>query len=426
MPFSSNFPKMRDNSLGLGRIFFPLYKKDALMLAAKKRGIPSQLLAGMLVTVLSLPAVVPVTYAQGDGQSQVNKQSQAQLEALVAPIALYPDPLVSQILMASTYPLEVSEATNWLHNNSKLKGDALNNALQQQSWDPSVKSLVSFPPVLEMMGSQLSWTQNLGNAVLAQQSDTMAAIQALRAKAKKNGSLQSNAQQTVSTQGSGSSEAIVIQPANPQLIYVPSYNPTVVYGAWPYPAYPPVAYYPPGYVAGTALLSFGVGMAVGAALWGGCHWGGGYGGGNSLTVNNNNFNKFNRNTNSNWSGNKSGTSDWKPDQQRRNANIGGGGANRDAERDQLRQNLQRNGISSDDRSNLGNRDGSRAGNNSDDRAGERNLGNREGGQSNFRNGSSGFGDTRSAQFNGGGDRFGGGSARSGGEHFGGGGFRGRR
>lgn len=396
------------------------------MLAAKKRGLPSQLLAGMLVTALSLPAVVPVTYAQGSGQTQASKQSQAQLEALVAPIALYPDPLVSQILMASTYPLEVSEATNWLRANSKLKGDALNNALQQQTWDASVKSLVSFPPVLEMMGSQLSWTQNLGNAVLAQQSDTMAAIQTLRAKAKKTGSLQSNSQQTVTTQGSGSTETIIIQPANPQVVYVPSYNPTVVYGAWPYPAYPPVAYYPPGYVAGTALLSFGVGMAVGAALWGGCHWGGGYGGGNSLTVNNNNFNNFNRNTNRNWSGGTNGSSDWKPDAQRRNANVGGDNANRDAERDQLRQNLQRNGISSDDRGNPGNRDGSRSAGQNDrpsDRAGDR-TGDRS--PNNFKNDSSGFGDARGAKFDGGGDRFGGDGARFGGDHFGGGGFRGGR
>ena len=400
------------------------------MLAPNKRGMPSRLLAGILMTALSLPAIVPVTYAQSSSQDQASKQSQAQLEALVAPIALYPDSLVSQILMASTYPLEVSEATNWLRANSKLKGDALNNALQQQNWDASVKSLVSFPPVLEMMGSQLSWTQNLGNAVLAQQSDTMAAIQALRAKAKKSGSLQSNSQQTVTTQGSGSSETIIIQPTNPQVVYVPSYNPTVVYGAWPYPAYPPVAYYPPGYVAGTALLSFGVGMAVGAALWGGCHWGGGYGGGNSLTVNNNTYNNFNRKTNSNWNGNKSGTSDWKSDAQRRNANMGGGSTNRDAERDQLRQNLQRNGISSEDRGNMGNagnRDGSRSSNGNSDRSSDRTPGNRDGGASNFKNDSSGFGDAHGAKFNGGSDRFGGGGARSGGDHFGGGGgFRGRR
>ena len=398
------------------------------MLATKKLGIPSRLLAGILVTALSLPAIVPVTYAQGSSQGQTSKQSQAQLEALVAPIALYPDPLVSQILMASTYPLEVSEATNWLHANSKLKGDALSNALQQQNWDASVKSLVAFPPVLEMMGTQLSWTQNLGNAVLAQQSDTMAAIQALRAKAKKSGSLQSNSQQIVTTQGIGSPETIVIQPTNPQVVYVPSYNPTVVYGPWPYPAYPPVAYYPPGYVASTALLSFGVGMAVGAALWGGCHWGGSSG--NSLTVNNNTYNNFNRKTNSNWNGNSRGTSDWKPDAQRRNANMSGGGENRDAERDQLRQNLQHNGINSDDRSNPNNRGGSPDGDRNaaqNDRPSDRNMANNESKPSNFKNDSSGFGDAHGAKFTSGGDRFGGGSAMSSGNHFGGGGgFRGRR
>ena len=415
------------------------------MLATKKQGLPSRLLAGLLMTALSLPAVVPVTYAQNSGQTQGAKQSQAQLEALVAPIALYPDPLVSQILMASTYPLEVSEATNWLRSNGGLKGNALNNALQQQNWDPSVKSLVSFPPVLEMMGSQLSWTQNLGNAVLAQQSDTMSAIQALRAKAKASGALQSTPQQTVTTQGSGSSETIVIQPANPQVVYVPTYNPNVVYGAWPYPAYPPVSYYPPGYGVGTALLSFGVGMAVGAALWGGIHWGGGgwgggWGGGNSLTINNNNFNNFNRNTNNNWNGNLRGnTSNWQADAQRRNANLGGGGNNlsRDAERDQLRQNLQRNGISGDERGSFGSRDGNRSGGDrsfgqndrsgGDRYSGDRNYGSRDTGrQNNFRSDSSGFGDARGARFSGGGDRFGGGGARSGGEHFGGGGFRGRR
>ena len=400
------------------------------MLASKKAGLPSRLLAGMMMAALSIPAVIPVAYAQSSNQAQASKLNQAQLEALVAPIALYPDPLVSQVLMAATYPLEVSEASNWLRSNSNLKGDALNNALQQQNWDASVKSLVSFPPVLEMMGSQLSWTQQLGNAVLAQQSDAMNAIQTLRAKAKQSGSLQSNSQQTVTTQGSGSSQTIIIEPANPQVVYVPTYNPTVVYGAWPYPAYPPYTYYPPGYVAGTALLSFGVGMAVGAALWGGCHWGGGWGGGNSLTVNNNTFNNFNRNTNNNWSGGGKGTSDWKPDAQRRNANLGGSGANRDAERDQLRQNLQRNGINGDDRGAgsraAGDRNGQRnVGQNN--RTGDRNVGDRDK-QSNFRNDSSGFGDARGAKFNGGGDHFGGGGARvgGGGEHFGGGGFRGRR
>ena len=409
------------------------------MLASKKAGIPSRLIASLITAALALPAAAPVAYAQNSSQQQAAKLTQAQLEALVAPIALYPDPLVSQVLMASTYPLEVGEASSWLKSNSNLKGDALNQALQQQSWDASVKSLASFPPVLEMMGAQLSWTQQLGNAVLAQQSETMSAIQALRAKAKQAGSLESNSQQTVKTQGSGSSQTIIIEPANPQVIYVPTYNPTVVYGAWAYPAYPPYAYYPPGYVAGTALLSFGVGMAVGAALWGGCHWGGGWGGGGgSLTINNNNFNNFNRNTNNNFSGNRSGSDTWKPDAQRRNANLGGGAAtgNRTAERDQLRQNLQRGDLS-------GSRTGDRAGNmGSGDRAGnrsgasadrtatrsgaDRNVSDRSGGNDKF-GGSGGFGDTRGARFDGGGDHFGGANRGGGGGGFGGGGGgRGRR
>ena len=391
--------------------------------------LPSRLLVGLLSVALALPATAPLAYAQDAQQSGNQQMSQAQLAALVAPVALYPDPLVAQVLMASTYPLEVAEAYNWQKANSRLKGDALNQALQQQNWDASVKSLVSFPPVLGMMGSQLSWTQELGNAVLAQQSDVMNAIQALRAKAKASGALQSNSQQTVTTQGSGSNETIVIQPANPQVVYVPSYNPSVVYGGWPYPAYPPYAYYPPGYVAGTALLSFGLGMAVGAALWGGCHWGGGgWGGGNSLTVNNNNFNNFNRNTNNNWSGSsRSGTSNWQADSQRRANNLSGGGnrmsgagggtASRDAERDQLRQNLDRGGLSGGDRSG-----GERGGFSGGDRTG----GERTGGGSRD---PGGFGDTRHANF-GSGDRFGGSGGShfggGGGSHFGGGGFGGRR
>lgn len=403
-----------------------------MLVKSHKIGIPSRLLVGLVSTLLAFPATVPLAYAQGSQQQSGAAQlSEAQLAALVAPIALYPDPLVSQVLMASTYPLEVGEAANWQKANSKLKGDALNQALQQQNWDASVKSLVSFPPVLQMMGAQLSWTQELGNAVLAQQSDVMNAIQTLRAKAQQSGALKSTSQQTVS---GGNGAPIVIQPANPQVVYVPSYNPTVVYGGWPYPAYPPYAYYPPGYVAGTALLSFGIGMAVGAALWGGCHWGGGgWGGGNSLTVNNNNFNNFNRNTNNNWSGgSRSGTSNWSADSQRRANNLSGGGGrsgggggsfggggSRDAQRDQLRQNLDHGGLSGGgSRSGAG---GERAGGfgggdrsgGGGERSGGFSGGDRSGGGSRD---PGGFGDTRHSNFSSG-DRFGGG----GGSHFGGGG-----
>lgn len=423
--------------------------------------LPSRLLVGLVSAALAFPASIPLVYAQEVNNQQpagAQQLTEAQLAALVAPIALYPDPLVAQILMAATYPLEVGEAYNWQKVNSGLKGDALNQALQQQNWDPSVKSLVSFPPVLGMMGSQLSWTQSLGDAVLAQQSDVMSAIQTLRAKAKASGALQSNAQQTVTTQGSGSGETIVIQPANPQVVYVPTYNPTVVYGAWPYPAYPPYAYYPPGYVAGTALLSFGFGMAVGAALWGGIHWGGGgwghwgggWGGGNSITINNNNYNNFNRTTNNHWSGGgRSGSTNWQPNEQRRNANLGGGGGvSRDAQREQLRQNLQRGGLNGAQRGGFGGGEhsGGGAGFGGSERAagqsrdaqrdqlrqnlnrgglngGERGGGNRSNAQgSGGHRDPGGFGDTRHSSF-GGGERFGGGQRANGGQRAGGDGRR---
>jgi len=194
-----------------------------------------------------------------------------ELEQLVATIALYPDSLVSQILMASTYPLEVVEAERWVKQNKDLRGDALTAALEKQTWDPSVKSLVNFPQVLMMMSEKLDWTQKLGDAFLAQQKEVMETIQKLRKKAQDQGTLQTTEQQVVKVE----QQTIIIEPANPQVIYVPTYNPVVVYGAWPYPAYPPYAYYPPGHVAGSNLLSFGLGVAAGAAwgyAWGGCNW----------------------------------------------------------------------------------------------------------------------------------------------------------
>lgn len=331
-----------------------------------------RLLASLLSMVVMAPMSPSYVFAQPASSQSNAPLSQQQLSALVAPIALYPDPLVSQILMASTYPLEVGEAATWQKQNSRLTGSALDNALQSQSWDPSVKSLVSFPQALQMMGSDLSWTQKLGDAVLAQQSDVMAAIQAMRAKAKQAGNLSSTSQQTVSTSG----QTIIIQPANPQVVYVPTYNPSVVYGPWPYPAYPPPPpYYPPGYVAGTALLSFGVGMAVGAALFGGMHWGGGWGGGGSITVNNNTFNNFNKTTaNANFrSGSFASGDKWQFNPQHRGnvpysnsalqnkyGKLSGQGSDqmRDQERQQLRQNLDKNGLSGD-RSGAGGREPNR-------------------------------------------------------------------
>ncbi len=277
----------------------------------------SRLLVALLSTTLAWPALVPAAFAQSPGSAAAASAplAQEQLGALVAPIALYPDAVLAQLLMASTYPLEVVEAGQWLQSHAALTGAALSSALKDQNWDASVKSLVSFPQVLQMMSSQLTWTQQLGDAFLSQQKDVMAAVQVLRAKAQKAGALKSSSQQTVSTPTQNGQTVIVIAPANPQVVYVPAYNPTVVYGGWPYPAYPPVAYYPPGYVAGASLLSFGAGMAVGAALWGGCHWGGG----GSVTVNNNTYNQFNNNNNRNWSNqNKNGgNSNWNHDPQHR-------------------------------------------------------------------------------------------------------------
>jgi hypothetical protein len=206
--------------------------------------------------------------------------------------------------MASTYPLEVVEAARWSKQNPKVTGKALEDAMQKQTWDASVKSLTAFPQVLEMMNDKLDMTQQLGDAFLAQQKDVMAAIQRLRAKAQNEGNLETNEQQKVIVEqapaGSSEPTVIQIQPANPQVVYVPTYNPTTVYGAWPYPAYPPYSYYPPGYAFAAGAISFGVGMAVGSALWGNCNWGGG-----NVNINTNNYNNFNRTniSNGNWNHN---------------------------------------------------------------------------------------------------------------------------
>ncbi len=248
---------------------------------------------GLVATVACAPtpATQPPRTSAPSRPGVSSGLASAQLEQLVAPIALYPDALVAQILMASTYPLEVVEAARWVRANPSVSGQALEDAMQGQSWDPSVKSLVAFPQVLEMMDQKLDWTTDLGNAFLAEQAAVLDAVQALRARANAAGNLESNAQQTVTveqTAAGSQPQTIVIQPANPQVVYVPAYDPTYVYGPWPYPAYPPYYWYPPGYVAGSALW-FGAGLAVGAALWGGCNWG--YG---DVDIDVNRYNDFNR------------------------------------------------------------------------------------------------------------------------------------
>ena len=224
--------------------------------------------AGLLILLMAMP---PEVIAQEAATAAPFKPEE--LEQVLAPIALHPDALIAQILMASTYPLEVVQADRWTKQNASLKGDALTKALEQQDWDPSVKSLVNFPQVLTMMSEKLDWTQKLGDAFLADQKKVLDTIQSLRTKAQAAGNLKSSKEQNVIVE----EKIIKIESTSPQVVYVPTYNPTVVYGAWPYPAYPPYYYYPPGYVA-TSMFAFGAGVAMGAAwgyAWGNTNWGGG-------------------------------------------------------------------------------------------------------------------------------------------------------
>ena len=203
--------------------------------------------------------------------AQSTTLSPAQLDQLTAPIALYPDPLLGAVLTGSTYPLEVVEAARWLDDPAiaSLRGDALAAALQQQSWDTSVKSLVSFPDVLAMMNHNLQWTERLGDAFLAQQSDVMDSIQRLRQRATAAGTLRSTPQQTVTTED----QTVAIEPSNPQVVYVPYYEPSVVYGPWPWPDYPPFYFgIAPGVVVGDFMIGFGIGVGIFGPFWGGWGW----------------------------------------------------------------------------------------------------------------------------------------------------------
>jgi Protein of unknown function (DUF3300)/Chaperone of endosialidase len=198
------------------------------------------------------------------------------LDQLVAPIALYPDPLLAQVLMASTYPLEVVQADRFAKANKNLKGSKLKEALAKQDWDPSVKELVSTPSVLAMMGDKLDWTEKLGDAVLAQQAHVMDAIQRLRDKAQANGKLETTEQQTVTVKQEAGQQIIEIEPASPDVVYVPYYDPAVVYGEWPYPEYPPYYYPPPaGYVVAGAIatgLVWGIAYAIAREIWDDIDW----------------------------------------------------------------------------------------------------------------------------------------------------------
>jgi hypothetical protein len=221
-----------------------------------------------------------------------------QLDSLVAPIALYPDSLLAQTLVASTYPLEIIQLQQWLAKNPGLKDKALVDAVAKQPWDPSIQSMAAIPDVVNRLANDVQWTTELGNAFLAQQADVMAAVQRMRSKAMGTGALASNEQQKVETQSTGGTTVIVVESSNPEVVYVPSYSPTVVYGAAPYP-YPPIYY--PAYPPGAAFVSFSFGVMVGAA-WGGycCNMGWGH---NDIDIDvNNNFNRNNINNGNRGSG----------------------------------------------------------------------------------------------------------------------------
>ncbi|HYX67807.1 MAG TPA: DUF3300 domain-containing protein [Terriglobales bacterium] len=285
--------------------------------------------AATLFLVCALPAATLPAGAspgpQGPGPSTAPaSDTQAatippdQLDSLVAPIALYPDPLLAQVLAASTYPLEIVQLQQWMDQNKGLTGKALTDAVMQQNWDPSVQAMAVLPDVVKLLAGNIKWTTDLGNAFLAQENDVMNAVQRMRLKAQGKGQLKTTQQQTVETQVVESKTVVVIEPSSPDVVYVPSYDPMVVYGEPAY-AYPPM-YYPPGYAVAGAAISFGVGMAIGAA-WGGGGWGWncGWGGNNNININNNNnfINNSNRQNVSNRPGSGGSGTQWQHNPQHR-------------------------------------------------------------------------------------------------------------
>ncbi|MFC1702074.1 DUF3300 domain-containing protein [Pseudomonadota bacterium] len=317
--------------------------------------------------------LVVLCMSLGSAQAQDAAFSEEQLDQMMAPIALYPDSLLAQILMASTYPADVAEAVQWSKDNPDQEGDAAVEAVQDKTWDPSVMSLVAFPQVLAMMGEQPDWVQNVGDAFLADSETVMDTVQKLRSKAKDEGNLETTEQQTVTVEEQSSAETatstqtatstetiIIIEPANPQVVYVPYYNPTIIYGPWWWPRYTPWYYRPYGYGFGGAVvrgIGFGIGVGITRSLWGGCHWGHGRGG---VNINVNKYNNINRNKinsnnrNSNWSHNSNNrrgvpykdqnTRD-KFDNKRDGASSRENYRGRDAQRDQARNTLDKRGVS---------------------------------------------------------------------------------
>ena len=256
------------------------------------------------------PLQTPSTASKPASSASSETFSREELDQMMAPIALYPDSLLAQILMASTYPGDVTDAVAWSKAHKDAKGEDAVRQVGNEPWDPSVQSLVAFPQVLAVLGQDPKWVQRMGDAFLAQPDAVMESVQRLRRQADAAGNLKSTEQQKVTkesapapgTTATGTSttvpagtQTIVIEPADPEVVYVPSYNPSVVYGSWAYPSYPPYYYPPPAYYyPGAALFSFGVGVAVGGALWGDLDWGH-----SDIDIDVDRYSEFNRNTNRN-------------------------------------------------------------------------------------------------------------------------------
>src|SRR3954468_3066724 len=238
----------------------------------------------IVVVILCTVAILPgdtLAYSFSQSSEPVASKSPAakipadQLDSLVAPIAIYPDPLLAQALAASTYPLEIIQLQQWLAQNGSLKDKALADAVAKQPWDASVQALAPLPEVVKRLADDIKWTTDLGNAFLSQQSDVMDAVQRMRKRAQEKGTLKTTEQQKVETKVVETKQVIVIEQANPQVVYVPTYDPVVVYGS-PYYPYPPIYYPSAGYYAAGMAISFGVGIAMGAAWGGGWGWNSGW------------------------------------------------------------------------------------------------------------------------------------------------------
>jgi hypothetical protein len=249
----------------------------------------SAMMRALFFALLLLAPMTAVAQTPETTASKPDLLKPEELDQLVAPIALYPDPLLAQVLIASAYPLDIVQAERWLQSHKNLKGEQLKAAIAKEDWDDSIKSLAATPDVLAMMSEKLDWTEKLGDAVVNQQPDVMDAIQRLRAKAQANNKLTSTKQQTVTVSQPGGRQVIAIEPTDPDTVYVPYYDPAVVYGDWPYPDYPPYYWPPPPYI-GYGLLAAGLAFGAGYALgswWSGGYWGGNInwsGGGNNINI----------------------------------------------------------------------------------------------------------------------------------------------